>query len=214
MTEEVQVEAVAETIDYKAMYEETSAKLEGIAAHQAKLLHETRKAKADSDAAKLALTQKQQDELKQAEQAGEFEKLWKTEAEQRKAIEEQLNGFKTSIRQEKINNQATKIAVELAKGDADRAELLATFVSQTLSNVADELGNIDLEVIKGVRKEFETNKKFAPLLGATQATGGGAPGGTTKATQNKELSRADFDKLDQVARGKFFQSGGKLVDNI
>lgn len=211
MTEEAQAVETQE-IDYKALYEETAQKLESVVAHKEKLLDETKKAKAEREAAKQAVLQKQQEELEKAKQAGEFEKLWKTEAAQREEMEKQLQSFKQNIRQEKINYQATKLAVELAKGDADRAELLAAFVSQTLSNVADDLGTIDAEVLNGVRKEFETNKKFAPLLGATLATGGGAVGGTNKQMQNKEISRADFEQLDHVARGKFFKSGGKLID--
>jgi chromosome segregation ATPase len=211
MTEEAQAVETQE-LDYKVMYEETKQQLDVLAAHQSKLYQETKQAKAEREAVKQQAMQLQAEDLKKAEKAGEFEKLWKTEAEQRKAIEEQLNSFKTNIRQEKINNQAMKLAVELAKGDADRAELLTAFVSQSLANVADEFGTIDMEVLKGVQKEFEANKKFAPLLGGTLATGGGAPGSTARQTQTKEISRAEFEKLDHTARGKFFQTGGKLVD--
>lgn len=199
-----------EVVDYKAMYEKAQEDLAKVVAKKEELLTETKKAKQDK-ADQIAAAQRADSE--KAQKDGEFEKLWRNEELQRKALEQELNNEKHSNRQEKIQGHAMKLAVELADGDALSAKLLAKFVHESISKMADERGSLDDNVLQAVKKEFQNNTDFAPLLSGSKAKGGGALGsGNSVAKNTKEVSRADFDNMDQVARGKFFSSGGKLID--
>ena len=183
-------------IDYKALYEKSQLDLSSIAAKKEQLLGETKKAKAakaDADNKLVADAQKN----------GEFEKLWQGEQERANELDKKLNGFKTEIRQEKISNNAMKIANELAKGKPEAAGLLKTFVEQSLSELSDDTGNLDSTTLDSVKNSFLSNAKYAPLLGGSMATGGGAVGGKSNNTQKSEISRVDYFNLSPTQQAEF-----------
>lgn len=176
------------------------------------LLTETKKAKKErEEAAQLA----QQVELEKAQKNGDYEKLLKAEQTRSKEYLDQLGKFKQSIRNEKLDNIAMKVAVDLAKGDATRAELLAEFVKQSLNSLADEEGKVGDDVLTSIKKNFESDKKYAPLIGSSAATGGGATGNTSGAKVNaKIIDRQAFEVMDSTQKMEYCKSGGKIIDKI
>lgn len=189
-------------IDYKAFYEankETIEKIPGLVAKNEQLLGEAKKAKADREA--IANQSKQEQEA-QALKNGQYETLWKTRDEEYKQLEQKYNQREQQLRNDKINLASTKIAIDLA-GDADKAELLSVFVAKSIGELADENGNIDNNVLLGVKKQFETQSKFASLMKANQSQGGSAAGNSRGASGVKEMTRSDYEKLTPSQKLEF-----------
>lgn len=189
-----------QAIDYKALYEKEKAELEKIKPNYEKLYKETKQAKADRDKA----------EREKAEKDGEFEKLWKQAQDELENERKEKLALKQSHRQDKLEVVASRVVKDLAEGN--NAIILSTFVKEKLDKLADETGLIQDDVLQSVKKDFETNDLFKGLLKGSKASGGDAPGNTSGKALTKEISRADFEKLDQDSRGKFFAGGGKLID--
>jgi hypothetical protein len=209
MSDEIQVENKEPEVDYKALYEKTQEDLQKVVAKKDELLTETKKVKKERED-QLAMFAKAEQE--KAQKDGEFEKLWQTAEQQRKNLEQELQSERNSYKQEKIQSHAMKLAVELADGDALSAKLLSRFLTESISKMADERGSLDNDVLQAVKKEFQNNTDYAPLLSGSKANGGGALGSGNGVAKAKEITRSDFEQLDQAARGKFFASGGKLTD--
>lgn len=212
INEEIAQEEQKQEVDYKSLYEQTKNDLDAIIAKKDELLGETKRAKA----ARQEVLQKMQElEAQKAENMqknGEFKELWQSEQNRAKELEQQLNAFKQNIRQEKVTNNAMKIANELANGRAENADLLSVFVGQSLNEYADEMGNIDESVVESVIKQFKQDKRYAPLLGGSRATGGGAVGGKPGNPQRSEISRREFDALNAEQKMEFMRKGGKTFD--
>lgn len=210
MSEENQIvaEQPVEVVDYKALYEKTKADLDTVAAKKDELYKETKAAKAARD---QATADAKRIEQEKAVKDGEFENLWKTEKQQREELIKQLQDIKNVNRREKLQIAAMRVSQDLA--DGDNAELLSDFVVRNLDKMADESGALSADVLEAVKKEFSSNQKFKSLLRGSKATGGNAQGNASgKASQGKEISMQDFNKLDHDARRSFLKSGGKLVD--
>jgi hypothetical protein len=206
-TNEIVEEQAAAELDYKALYEQSQVDLSSLAAKKDELLGETKKAKAAKAEAQAKI-------LADAQKNGEFEKLWQGEQERANDLDKKLNGFKTEIRQEKINNNAMKIANELAKGKTEAAQLLSTFVGQSLSELADDMGNLDNAVLDSIKNSFLSDAKYAPLLGGSKATGGGAVGGKPGNQQKSEISRSEFFSLNAQQQSDHISNGGSVVDDL
>ena len=194
-----------EQVDYKALYEQAQQDIQSLAAKKDEILTEAKKAKA----ARANLEAQQKEAM---QQNGEFENLWKAEQERAASVEKQLNEFKSQIRNEKLTNNAMKIANELAKGRAESAELLSSFVGQSLAEHANDLGDVSDSVLETIKYQFQNDKKYAPLLGGSKATGGGAVGGKASGNSSSEMARQDFDNMNPGDKMKFIQSGGKIVE--
>lgn len=213
MTDENQVtesQEVNEVEVLRAQLQEAQKAIESLANKKDELLAETKKAKEEK---RKAAEQIELEKRQLAEKNGEYETLWKQTQAQLAEKEKELTQERQDRRNEKINTQAIKLAAELAKGDAYKAELLSTFVAQSLANVADDRGQIAADLLNSVKQKFETEERYKPLLGGNLSVGGSAQGNTSgKSASVKEISRADFDKLDHASRRKFFADGGKLTD--
>lgn len=185
-----------EIIDYKAKYEEAQKSIEALAAKKDQLYNETKKAKEErARQAEVAEHAKQQ-QLEAALKNGEFEKLAKHEQQEKEKYLKELTDVKRERRDDKINIAAHKVAVELAKGDANKAELLSDFLARSIGKVADEFGNVDSDVLASVRSQFESEERYKPLLGNSKAVGGSAPGQARSAGDGtKQLSYSDYDRL-------------------
>lgn len=209
---EVKEVAVPE-VDYKSKWEEAQRSIEALAAKKDELLNETKRNKEERRLQAELADQAKHEQLRESEKKGEFEKLWKQAQEEKDSLKQLLANTQKERRDDKISNYAMKVALDLAKGDAYKAELLSEFVARSIGKVADEYGHIDSDVLSSVRTQFETDNKYAPLLGGNQSVGSGAPGSTRSAPQkNTTLTRAEFESLDQPSRTKFFKSKGKLQD--
>ena len=199
MTEETN-EVVVEEIDYKAELEKARAELELVRAKKDELYKETKTAKQQREE---ALKEAKRIEQEKALRDGEYEKLFKQRDEEYKALEQQLQKDKQERRSDKIELAANELAVELAKGDANKAVLLRRFVADNIGNVADELGNIDKDTLQGIRKQFENDAKYQPLLGGNLSQGGSAPGNARGAGVSQTLNRAEFDQMPAYKKSEF-----------
>lgn len=205
MTEQVLETQVVEEqeVDYKSFYEqhrETIEKIPGLVAKNEQLLGEAKKAKADREA--IASQSKQEQEAL-ALKNGQYETLWKTRDDEYKQLEKKYVEREHQLRNDKINLVSSKIAIDLA-GDADKAELLSVFVAQTISQMADENGHVDGDVMDGIKKQFETQAKYSALLKSNMSQGGSAPGNNRSASvETKSLSMDEYNKLSPMHQLEF-----------
>lgn len=202
---EVVQEEKQQELDYKALYEETQKKLETVASHKDKLYQETKKAKAEREAAEKEAKRIAEEK---AQKDGEFEKLWQATKQEKETLLQQLQEIQKSNRREKIQISAMKIASELA--DGDNADLLSEFVVRNLDKMADESGALSVDVLNAVRDEFKSNNKFKSLLRGSKAVGGGAPGNMNSVQKdNKTVDRATFDTWSPHKQMEFMKNGGR-----
>ncbi len=205
------IETKEEVIDYKAMYEKANEDLQRVVAKKEELLTETKKAKQDKADQAAAIARAEADK---AQKDGEFEKLWRNEELQRKTLEQELTNERNSNRQEKIQAHAMKLAVELADGDALSAKLLAKFVHESIAKMADERGSLDEAVLQAVKKEFQNNKDYAPLLSGSKAKGGGALGSGNSVAKQNTVDRTTYDSWNLGKQREFVTTGkGTVYDN-
>lgn len=213
MTEEVKNEIVVEAeqqIDYKAEFEKTKAELELVRAKKDELYKETKSAKAQREE---ALNEAKRIEHEKALRDGEYEKLFKQRDDEYKKLEQQLHQDKQERRKDKIELTASEIANDLAKGDANKAVLLRRFVADNINSLADEMGNLESDVVASIKRQFESDARYSPLLGGNLSTGGSAPGNTRSApATNPTISRSEFDAMSQEARKIFIKKKGQLID--
>ncbi len=186
-------------VDYKSLYEKAQKDVETLAAKKEELLKETKAAKKEREDT-IAATQRAEKE--QAQRDGEFEKLFKSAEQRAMELETTLNNERNSYKQEKIQGHAMKLAIDLADGDALSAKLLATFIGQSIAKMADEKGTLDDTVLSAVRKEFQNNADYAPLLAGSKASGGGALGNTKTTAQAVDSKLSPVDRMNASRQGK------------
>jgi len=197
MSEEQAIETVE--VDYKSLYEKAQKDVDILAAKKEELLKETKAAKKEREDT-IAATQRAEKE--QAQRDGEFEKLFKGAEQRATELETVLNNERNSYKQEKIQGHAMKMAIDLADGDALSAKLLATFIGQSISKMADEKGTLDDSVLSAVRKEFQNNADYAPLLAGSKASGGGALGNTKTTAITVDSKLSPVDRMNAARTGK------------
>lgn len=218
MSEEVQVaeQQEVEVNEVEVLRQELALAKKDLAALAAKkdeLLSETKKAKEE----KRRQTE-EADRIKQEQltKNGEYEKLWKSAEEEKEKYKEALSNYQKELKEQAISVKAEKIALDLSNKDPDKAELLKHFVVRSLSNLADDHGHLDDEILSSVKKQFETDKRYALLLGSNLSSGGSAPGNTRSASVSSTMNRAEFDKLPPQKKSEFIgkvQKGqAQLID--
>ncbi len=161
--------------DLKALLEKETS---GLKSKVDELLGEK---KTVSQKAKEAAEQAEQDRIKRAKEAEDFKSLYESSEAKRTEIEGSFNEFKSSIRTEKRNHEAFKLASEMAEGA--NVELLSEFVSRRLDisedgkiQVLNADGSPTVQTISDLKKEFESSGRFDSLLSGSGSTGGGATG--------------------------------------
>jgi hypothetical protein len=133
-----------------------------------------------------------------------------------KEQQEAYAGLQKEVKQSKINGEASRLAALLTK-DARRAALLAEKISGRIDIdngkpvVLDHGGNPTISTLDDLAETIK--KEFDFLVDGSQATGGGATGGSGGAAKSKEMKRSDFDKLSQFERATFARSGGKVIND-
>lgn len=203
MQQEEQSVEVNEVEVLRKQLAEAHKSIEALAAKKEELYKETKAAKAERQRQAEIAEQARKEQLSIAEKNGEFEKLWKQEQETRTKLEHQLQQDRKDRRKEKLDLEAIKIAGDLAK-DSDKAALLKVFVANSLSNVADDYGNVDADVVNGIRQQFESDKLYASLRAGNQSVGGSAPGNTRSAGNIvNELTFEQFSKLSPAQQLEF-----------
>jgi len=209
MTDEINNEVVEEVVqeapavDYEAEVIQLKADMERILNKNNELLGEKKKVQATNKALKA------EDEAR-AKKNGDFERLLESaEAERNKAFDE-LNSYKQAAVKQNVDAQAFKLTNEL-QAIPESAELLAHFVSNELSSIADEQGNVSETALNALKHQFMNDDKYKPLLQGNQSNGGGATGAKSSAPNSNEKTIEDFNKLDAAAKMKFSTSGGKII---
>ena len=117
---------------------------------------------------------------------------------------------------------ATKIAAEIAvQGSADvllphLERRLKTEIrdGQPTTIVLDKEGKPSAMSVDELKAEFQNSAAFAPLIVGTKANGAGRTGGNESSGAGvNEVSRSDFDRMNQAQRAQFAKAGGKLKDD-
>lgn len=186
-------------IDYKAFYEahkDVVEKVPGLLAKKDELLNEAKQAKAK--ARELEEMSKAEKE-RLAKEQGQYELLWKEKEKELNDFKEQYMNEKKAIRSEKVKGVASRIAVGLAKNDYD-AEILSDIISRSVNDIADENGNINQDVIESIKKQYAADKRYESLMKGNMSAGGSAQGSSRAVSSIKEMSYADFDKLDASSK--------------
>jgi sRNA-binding protein len=178
------------------------------------LLAEKKKVQQEKTAAMEAAKREAEEKAKAENDYKQLFESQKSEAEQLRALLEQKS---ESERKQKILSQADILASRLTK-DTAKASLLKDQISRRLTlvddeiRVADESGQLTVSTLDDLAASIKGLYPF--LVDGSQANGGGAARGQSgAASQEKVLSRADFDAMDDRKRAEFFKSGGKLSDD-
>ena len=193
--DELQAKIEAETSGLKAKVDELLGEKKTV----------SQRAKELEESASVA----EQERLKEKEQ---FKTLWEREQASKKELQEKYEDFATRIQKRETEVSASEIAMSLTR-DTKRAELLKEQVSKFAKYSEDgikfEMGGVEVPREKIVSHLTEN---YAFLVDGSQATGGGAEGSKGGGAAGKTLKRSDFESMAHTERAKFFETGGKLVD--
>ena len=146
--------------------------------------------------------------------ANDFEQLYNSSESERQKAAEELATLKANLQQQQVEGQASKVAASLTK-DTARANLLSQQISSRLSlvdgevRVLDTNGNLTVSSVEELTQSIKAEYPF--LVDGSQAAGGGATGGSSGAGDTKQVSRSDFDAMDNRKRMSFVKSGGKII---
>ena len=146
--------------------------------------------------------------------ANDFEQLYNSSESERQKAAEELATLKANLQQQQVQGQASKVAASLTK-DTARANLLSQQISSRLSlvdgevRVLDTNGNLTVSSVEELTQSIKAEYPF--LVDGSQAAGGGATGGSSGAGDTKQVSRSDFDAMDNRKRMSFVKSGGKII---
>jgi len=193
---------------------DSSAELEKLKQQNADLLKETEAMRAKMqellDEAKKAKDVKRQAEMEaqkaaaeKAKNEGDFEQLLKSSEAERETLKSELEQLKRSIKAEKINGEAAKLASKLTK-DTVRAELLAEKFAQRLTltddgiKVLDEAGQLTVSPIDDLVTQISS--RYQILVDGSQASGGGATGANGSAGMSKKWSDYSTGELSDIRK--------------
>ena len=209
-------EALAKIEEQQKALEAAQQSNDSMKAKMDELLTEAKRAK---DAKRAAEEAARQEAEEKAKASGDFEQLLKSTQEKLDSREKAFNELTQKIAGEKVNNQALKIASELA--DGFNAELLSEHIARRLKYTDDGIkvlnaqGELTISSIDELKTEFSSNERYNSLLRGTKATGGGATGGKGGASSDskKTVTRTEFNDMNHVERATFAKSGGSVVDD-
>ena len=185
-----------------------------------------REKKAASQKAREAAEEAEAARLEAAKKGNDTEALDKSwqekfnarEIELKKELEE-LSGTLVKLTS---GQTATKIAAEIAvQGSADvllphlERRLRTEFrEGSPVTVVLDKDGKPSAMSVDELKAEFQNSAAFAPLIVGTKANGAGRTGGNESSGAGvNEVSRSEFDRMNQAQRANFAKNGGKLKDD-
>lgn len=182
--------------------------IEALASKKDELLKETKAAKEEKRKQSELADKAKQAELEAAAKNGEFEKLHKHALEELEKERAERLADRKRNRNAAIENEALKIAVDLAKDDK-KAALLKEFVAKSLGNVADDYGQVEQDVLKSVRQQFETDDLYSSLRAGNLSVGGGAPGNNKSGNSSgvREMTQREVDSLPPAQKVELLMSG-------
>lgn len=183
--------------EFNARLEKETA---GLKSKVDELLGET---KASKQKAKEEAQQRELDREKMAKENNDYKSLFESSEARRQEIQDLYSGLNNSIKAEKRDNAAIKMAAEMASGT--NAELLSEFIGRRLDIgednklvVLSEDGNPTVATLADLKKEFVASGRFDSLIDATKASGGGAAKPSTggAGAGNKKLS--DMTRSEKI----------------
>lgn len=151
--------------------------------------------------------------IEKAKSEKDYKSLWESSEAERVKSDATLAELQGTITKGTIDQAATELAGKLTT-DAGRQKLLKEqFASRLLFvdgvlTVGDGKGNPTVSTMDDLSASIK--KEYPFLADGSKASGAGANGNTGGAGDSKTMSRADWDALDHVDRGKFMKDGGKL----
>lgn len=190
--------------------EPDSQDLTGLKAKVQQLMDETKAAKAKAREAEEAKAR--QDE-QTAKEKGEFKSLWEQAQAKLAEKDQELQQFTDRIRQKEVDAAAQRIGNQLAKSDVKRASVLADYAAKYARHDGDNVQFLigGMEVDSTALMEH-LKKEFPFLVDGTGAAGGGAASSRSGGAAQKQISRADFDKMPADRKMAFVKDGGIIQD--
>lgn len=166
--------------------------------------------KSASQKAKEAEERAAREAEERAKQENDFKSLFESSETKRKEIEEKYNGLNQSIRTEKRNGEAMKLATQMASGT--NAELLSEFIKRRLDFndegkivVLSEEGKPTVSTMADLKKELELSGRFDSLIDGTKSSGGAAKpkvGGAGNGTDISKMSKQEKLEYFRQQRGE------------
>jgi len=185
-----------------------------------------REKKAASQKAREATEQADKARLEAAKKGNDTEALDKSWQEKFNAreieLKKELDAMSGTLVKLTSGQTATKIAAEIAvQGSADvllphlEKRLKTEFrEGSPVTVVLDKDGKPSAMTVDELKAEFQNSAAFAPLIVGTKANGAGRTGGNeSSGARVNEISRSEFDRMNQAQRANFAKNGGKLKDD-
>ena len=185
-----------------------------------------REKKAASQKAREATEQAEAARLEAAKKGNDTEALDKSWQEKFNAreveLKKELDAMSGTLVKLTSGQTATKIAAEIAvQGSADvllphlEKRLKTEFrEGSPVTVVLDKDGKPSAMTVDELKAEFQNSAAFAPLIVGTKANGAGRTGGNeSSGARVNEISRSEFDRMNQAQRANFAKNGGKLKDD-
>jgi len=175
-----------------------------------------REAAEEADAARLEAAKKGND-------TEALDKSWQEKFNAREVeLKKELDALSGTLVKLTSGQTATKIAAEIAvQGSADvllphlEKRLKTEFrEGSPVTVVLDKDGKPSAMSVDELKAEFQNSAAFAPLIVGTKANGAGRTGGNESSGAGfNEVSRSEFDRMNQAQRANFAKNGGKLKDD-
>jgi len=185
-----------------------------------------REKKAASQKAREAAEEAEAARLEAAKKGNDTEALDKSWQEKFNAreveLKKELDELSGTLVKLTSGQTATKIAAEIAvQGSADvllphlERRLRTEFrEGSPVTVVLDKDGKPSAMSVDELKAEFQNSAAFAPLIVGTKANGAGRTGGNESSGAGvNEVSRSEFDRMNQAQRANFAKNGGKLKDD-
>lgn len=185
-----------------------------------------REKKAASQKAREAAEEAEAARLEAAKKGNDTEALdksWQDKFNAREVeLKKELDELSGTLVKLTSGQTATKIAAEIAvQGSADvllphlERRLRTEFrEGSPVTVVLDKDGKPSAMSVDELKAEFQNSAAFAPLIVGTKANGAGRTGGNESSGAGvNEVSRSDFDRMNQAQRANFAKNGGKLKDD-
>ena len=197
--------------EYNNKLQET---VKGIQAKNAELLAEKQQWKRERDDAEK-LAQERAEEKAKAE--NNYKQLFESQKQESDNLKSKLTEYLESNKRQKVQSESSKLASSLTK-DVMKAKILEQQFSQRLQivdgelRIVDDRGQLTVQTLNDLTQSVKESYPF--LIDGSQATGGSATRSQSRADVSmKEITRSDFDALNQYDRAKYLREGGKITNN-
>ena len=197
--------------EYNNKLQET---VKGIQAKNAELLAEKQQWKRERDDAEK-LAQERAEEKAKAE--NNYKQLFESQKQESDNLKSKLTEYLESNKRQKVQSESSKLASSLTK-DVMKAKILEQQFSQRLQivdgelRIVDDRGQLTVQTLNDLTQSVKESYPF--LIDGSQATGGSATRSQSRADVSmKEITRSDFDALNQYDRAKYLREGGQFTHN-